>query len=141
MTEQGGKTAADVQALVDRSAFLSWMGIKVNSLGKDTIELIATWRPEWVVNPTLGQTQGGILAMLIDFAANFALFGSIERPVPTIDLRVDFHRMAKGCNLVVKGRVIRFGRQVATCEAEVFDEEGKLLASGRGSFLTAPVNQ
>jgi uncharacterized protein (TIGR00369 family) len=139
MVEQDVKTAKDVQTIVDRSAFLSWMGIKVTSLGEQSIEIIAAWRPEWVVNPTLGQTQGGIHAMLIDFAANFALFNSIGRPVPTIDLRVDYHRMAKGCDLVVKGRVVRFGRQVSTSEAEVFDNEGRLLASGRGSFLTAPV--
>jgi uncharacterized protein (TIGR00369 family) len=137
-SQQGGKTAADVQAIVDRSAFLSWMGIKVISLGEKTIEITAAWRPEWVANPTLGQTQGGIHATLIDFAANFALFNSIGRPLLTIDLRVDYHRMARGCNLVVKGCVIRLGRQVSTSEAEVFDDEGKLLASGRGSFLTTP---
>ncbi|MCS0497250.1 PaaI family thioesterase [Ancylobacter mangrovi] len=133
-----GKTAADVQAIVDRSPYLSWLGIEVLSLGDDTIEAKARWRPEWVANPGIGQTQGGIHAALIDFAANFALMNSIGRPVLTIDLRVDYHRIAIKGDLVARGRVIRLGKQVSSCEASIFDEAGRLLASGRGSFLTAP---
>lgn len=136
--EKLGKTAADVQAIVDRSAYLSWLGIKVLALGDDTIEVRASWRPEWVANPVIGQTQGGIHAALIDFAANLALMNTMGRPVLTIDLRVDYHRLATRGDLVAKGRVIKLGKQVSTCEAEIFDEAGRLLASGRGSFLTAP---
>lgn len=136
--EKLGKTAADVQAIVDRSPFLSWLGLQIQALGDDSIELKATWRPEWVANPALGQTQGGIHAALIDFAANLALMNSMGRPVLTIDLRVDYHRLATKGDLIAKGRVIKLGKQVSTCEAEIFDEAGRLLASGRGSFLTAP---
>ncbi|MCK9914299.1 PaaI family thioesterase [Microbacteriaceae bacterium K1510] len=135
-----GKTAADVQAVVDRSPYLSWLGIRVLSLGDETIEVRATFRPEWVANPAVGQTQGGIHAALIDFAASFALMNSIGRPAFTIDLRTDYHRAAKNCDLIAKGRVIKFGKQVSTCEAEIFDPEGRLIASGRGTFLTAPTS-
>lgn len=132
------KTAADVQAIVDRSAFLTWMGLKIEKLGPQSIDVRATWRPEWVANPDIGQTQGGIHAALIDFAANFALFSTMGRPVLTADLRVDYHRIATKGDLIAKGRVVKLGRTVSTCEAEIFDEEGRLLASGRGAFLTAP---
>ncbi len=135
-----GMTAADVQAVVDRSPYLTWLGVKVLTLGDETIEARATFRPEWVANPTVGQTQGGILAALIDFAACFALMNSIGRSAFTIDLRTDYHRAAKNCDLVAKGRVIKFGKQVSTCEAEIFDPEGRLIASGRGTFLTAPTS-
>jgi len=85
----------------------------------------------------VGQTQGGILAALIDFAADFALIKRVERPVPTIDMRVDYHKLAKRGDLVAKGRVIQFGRQFAVCEAQIYDEHGVLLASGRGTYLTS----
>lgn len=130
-------SAADVQKVVDRSPFLSWLGLKVLSLEDDEISVFATWRPEWVANPDRGQTQGGILGSLIDFAANFALFFQMRRPVLTIDLRIDYHRMATQGNLLAKGRVVKVGKTVSVCEAEIFDEAGKLVASGRGSFLTA----
>ena len=137
-TQKLGKTAADVQAIVDRSPFLSWLNLTILELGDDTIELKAAWRPEWVANPTIGQTQGGIHAALIDFAANLALMNSMGRPVLTVDLRVDYHRLAIKGDLTAKGRVIKLGKQVSTCEAEIYDEAGRLLASGRGTFLTAP---
>lgn len=139
--ETHNKTAADVQAIVDRSAFLSWLGLKVRSVGPDTIEAKATWRPEWVANPKVGQTQGGIHAALIDFAANLAMINKMGGPVLTIDLRVDYHRIAIGGDLIVRGRVVKFGRTVGTSEAEVLDEQGRLLASGRGSFLTTQTSE
>lgn len=135
------KTAADVQAIIDRSAYLSWLGLKVLDLGPDSIEVKATWRPEWVANPVVGQTQGGIHAALIDFAANLAMITQMGGPVLTIDLRVDYHRVAMKGDLIVKGKVIKFGRTVSTSQAEVIDEQGKLLASGRGSFLTSQTSE
>jgi uncharacterized protein (TIGR00369 family) len=137
-TAKLGKTAADVQEIIDRSAFLSWLGISVLNLGDETIEVRATWRSEWVANPLVGQTQGGILAALVDFAACFALMNSIGRPAMTIDMRTDFHRAAKKCDLIARGRVIKLGKQVSVCEAEILDDQGRLIASGRGTFLTAP---
>ena len=56
----------DVQAIIDRSPYLTWLGLNVLSLGGERISASATWRPEWVANPDRGQTQGGILAALID---------------------------------------------------------------------------
>ncbi|MDB5797405.1 MAG: PaaI family thioesterase [Paucimonas sp.] len=131
-------TLEDVQALIDRGPYLSWLGLKVLDLGEDSIEVKATWRPEWVANLKLMQTHGGILAALIDFAADFALVKNIGRPVPTIDMRVDYHRLAKPGDLTVKGKVIKFGKQFSVCEAQIYDQAGALIASGRGSYITAP---
>jgi uncharacterized protein (TIGR00369 family) len=58
--------------------------------------------------------------------------------VPTIDMRVDYHRLAKPGDLTAKGRVIKLGRQFSVCEAEIRDAAGELIASGRGSYITAP---
>jgi len=129
-------TAGHVQAIVGRSPFLSWIGLRVVSLEMDKIEAVATWRPEWVANPVAGQTQGGIHAALIDFAANFAMMKRMGGPVLTIDLSIDYHRVARKGDLTVRGQVVKFGRTVASSHAQVFDAEGRLIASGRGAFLT-----
>jgi uncharacterized protein (TIGR00369 family) len=129
----------EVQELISRGPYLRWLGLNVLSVGEDSIEVKATWREEWVANPKLGQTHGGILAALIDFAADFSLVHSIGRPVPTIDMRVDYHRLATRGDLIAKGRVIKLGKQFSVCEAQIFDEGGKLIASGRGTYITAPI--
>ena len=131
-------SAQEVQAIIARSPYLSWLGLQVLELREDEITVKATWREEWVANPTIGQTQGGILAALVDFAADFALMGRLGRPVPTIDMRIDYHRMAKRGDLIAKGHVVKLGTQFSVCEATIHEEAGVLIASGRGVYLTAP---
>jgi uncharacterized protein (TIGR00369 family) len=127
-----------VQALITRAPFHQWLGIKVMAVHPDGVELKATWREEWVVNPERRYTHGGILAALIDLAADYALVGRTGRGVPTIDMRVDYHAAALPGDLTVRGKVIKWGSQFSVAEAEIFDQQGKLLASGRGTYLTAP---
>ena len=131
-------TLERVQALVTRAPYHQWLGLKVIALHDDGVELKATWREEWVVNPDRRYTHGGVLAALVDLAADWAMVTRTGRGVPTIDLRVDYHAAAMPGDLTAKGKVIRFGGQFSTAEAHVFDAAGKLLASGRGTYLTAP---
>jgi uncharacterized protein (TIGR00369 family) len=127
-----------VQALITRAPFHQWLGLEVVALGEDAIELKAKWREEWVVNVDRRYTHGGILAALVDLAADWALVKRTGRGVPTIDMRIDYHAAAMPGDLTVKGRVVRSGSQFSTAEAHVYDREGKLVASGRGTYFTAP---
>jgi uncharacterized protein (TIGR00369 family) len=131
-------TLEKVQALVTRGPYHQWLGLKVTALHDDGVELTATWREEWVVNPDRGYTHGGVLAALIDLGADWAMVKKTGRGVPTIDLRVDYHSVAMPGDLTVRGKVVRMGSQISTAEAHVYDAQGKLLASGRGTYLTAP---
>jgi uncharacterized protein (TIGR00369 family) len=127
-----------VQALITRAPYHQWLGLKVLAVSDDGIDLQATWREEWVVNPDRRYTHGGVLAALVDLAADWALVKRTGRGVPTIDLRVDYHAAAMPGDLMVKGRVVKAGGQFSTAEAHVYDAQGKLLASGRGTYFTAP---
>ena len=131
-------TVEQVQALVTRAPFHRWLGLTVTAFGDDSIEIKAKWREEWVVNTERGITHGGVLAALIDLAADWAMVKQIGRGVPTIDMRVDYHRPALRGDLTARGRIIRIGAQFSTAEAQIFDQDGKLVASGRGTYLTAP---
>src|ERR1700722_17051992 len=128
----------DVQKLISRGPFHQWLGLKVIAVGSGTIELTATWREEWVVNPDRGYTHGGVLAALVDLAADWAMVKKTGRGVPTIDLRVDYHAAAMPGDLTARGKVVRFGGQFSTAEAHIYDAKGKLIASGRGTYSTAP---
>jgi uncharacterized protein (TIGR00369 family) len=127
-----------VQQLISRGPYHQWLGIKVLAIHDDGIEIKATWREEWIVNPERRYTHGGILAALIDLAADWALIKHTGRGVPTIDMRIDYHAAAMPGDLVARGKIIKSGRQFSTAEGQVFDSEGGLLASGRGTYFTAP---
>ena len=131
-------TLEQVQALVTRAPFHKWLGLNVVAVGDDWIEIKATWREEWVVNVDRKFTHGGILATLIDLGADWAMVKKLGRGVPTIDMRVDYHAIALPGDLTIKGKVIRMGGQFSVSEASIFDAQGKLLASGRGTYFTAP---
>jgi uncharacterized protein (TIGR00369 family) len=130
-------TPAAVEEMITRGPFNKWLGLRIQKVDEEGIELAATWREEWVVNPQRRYTHGGILAAIIDVAADWALVAHTGRGVPTIDMRVDYHRAAMPGDLTAKGRIVKLGTQFSVSEASVYDKEGALLASGRGVYLTA----
>ncbi|HXV09672.1 MAG TPA: PaaI family thioesterase [Burkholderiales bacterium] len=126
-----------LQELITRGPFNKWLSFTVLKAGDDGVEIKAGWREEWVVNPERRYTHGGILAAIIDVAADYAIAARLGRPVPTIDLRVDYHKAAKPGDVTAKARVVRMGSQYSTAEASLYDKEGELVASGRGTYFTA----
>ena len=142
MTREGSvsvdMTVDKVQELITRAPYHQWLGLKVIAVHDDGIEVKATWREDWVVNPERRYTHGGVLAALVDLGADWAMVRKTGRGVPTIDMRVDYHAAAMPGDLTVRGRIVRMGSQFSTAEAQVFDAQGKLIASGRGTYFTAP---
>jgi uncharacterized protein (TIGR00369 family) len=139
MSEAATMTLEQVQEIVTRAPYHKWLGLQVIAVHDDGIEIKAKWREEWVVNLEKRFTHGGILAALIDLGADWAMVRKTRRGVPTIDMRVDYHAVAMPGDLTIKGKIVRMGSQFSCAEAQVFDAQGKLLASGRGTYLTAPL--
>jgi uncharacterized protein (TIGR00369 family) len=126
-----------LQELIGRGPFNKWLNFTVLKAGADGVELKAAWREEWVVNPERRYTHGGILAAIVDVAADYAIAAQLGRPVPTIDIRLDYHKAAMPGDITAKARVVRMGSQYSTAEAYLYDQDGALVASGRGTYFTA----
>jgi len=120
---------------INRSPFNRWLGMACVDAGDDHVVIAIKWREELISSPELRTTHGGVLATLIDCAADYAVALKVDHPVPTMDLRVDYHRVATPGDLRAEGRVVHLGRRFATADARVFDMDGKLVASGRGLYL------
>ncbi|MFL6565830.1 MAG: PaaI family thioesterase [Burkholderiales bacterium] len=127
-------TKEELQARLRVAKLHQWLGLEVLEAGEAGITVKAAWRDEWIVNPARGYTHGGILATLVDVVADYALAAHLGGPAPTVDLRVDYHKAALQGDLTVKGRVVRRGGSFACCEAHVYDKDGELVASGRGTY-------
>lgn len=125
-----------LDAMVRDSPFHRWLGVTLKSLTADSVEILLPWREEFVSDPVVRYTHGGILAALIDLAGDYAVAAKLGRGVPTVDMRVDYHRSAQPGPLVARATVIKLGGTLATAEARVFDEQQRLVASGRGVYLT-----
>jgi uncharacterized protein (TIGR00369 family) len=131
-------TIEKLQQIISRGPFNQWLNFTILKIDAAGIELKAAWREEWIVNPDRRYTHGGILAAIVDVAADYAIAAQLGRPVPTIDIRVDYHKAAMPGDLTAKAKIVRSGSQYSTAEAYVYDQEGALVASGRGTYFTAP---
>lgn len=127
---------ATLGAQVRSAPFHRWLGVELTRLESDFVELALPWREEFISDPTIRYTHGGILAAFIDLAADYAIAARLGRGVPTVDLRVDYHKAALPGPLHARASVIKLGGTLATAEARVYDEKQALIASGRGVYLT-----
>jgi uncharacterized protein (TIGR00369 family) len=82
-----------------------------------------------------GYFHGGITATIADNAAGIAavtLFDAQSEPL-TVEFKVNLIAPARGDRLIARGRVIKPGRTLSICQAEVFgvsDGEEILVATG-----------
>jgi uncharacterized protein (TIGR00369 family) len=136
MTEELETDLETLNARMKRGPYHQWLGLEITEVGDGEITIEVPWRDEFVVNPEGGYVHGGILATLIDLTADWAIATKLGRPFPTVDIRIDYHSPATKTRLRVKGRIARLGSNFTTSEAFVEDENGKLLASGRGTYYT-----
>ena len=136
MSEAQLLSLEQVQAIFDASPFISFLQLKVTGLDHAKAEITVTMpmRPELERRAGTGQFHGGPLASFIDTVGDFAVGMAVGGGVPTITLRVDYVRPAIGKLVTGTARVRRLGKLVALVDVDVFDEQGKLCAVGRGTY-------
>lgn len=126
-----------LQAMVDRSPFNRFLGMKAESIDEDKLVLSIRWREDLISSPERQSTHGGVLAAMVDCCCDYVIAARVGRALPTVDLRVDYHRAATPGDLHVEARIVQLGSTLASAEARVHDLNGKLIASGKGVYLTA----
>ena len=109
---------------------------EVISQEEGRIEIHFRVRPELTIGE--GVVQGGIVASMLDMTMAFSDNGNIS----TASLHVDILRPVTGKTLKVVGHVTRRGRRIVFIEAEMTNDQGKLVARGRQTAVplskTAP---
>jgi len=92
-------------------------------------------RPEFERLAGSGQWHGGPIAAAIDTVGDYALAMLIGKPLPTINLRVDYLRPAKH-TLTLAAVVRRNGKTVGVVDIDVRNEDDELVAIGRANYST-----
>lgn len=131
---------ARLQALIDRSPFSTWLGMRVVMAGADGVEITADWRHDFVSAPERMALHGGVTAGLLDATAVFAVIARTAGLAATVDFRVDYHAIPAPEPMRLTGRLLRFGRRISTADASLFDGRGNLAASGRATVMALEAN-
>lgn len=130
-------TADELNRALEDAPFRSWLPAVVTAVAADgSVELRVPWQPGWGNGGEGGYTHGGVLAALVDLAAECAVMAAFGAPAPTIDLSIRYLAPTREEALVARGSLIRKGRSVTVAEARVEREDGTLVATGSGGFAT-----
>lgn len=125
-----------LQAHMDASPFIANAGMRITQIDKDaeTLSMTMPLKPEFERAPGTGQFHGGPIAALIDTAGCFGLIMVQGHGVPTVNFRTDYLRPAMNTSLRAEASVRRVGRTVGVVDVDVYDDNNKLVAVGRGTF-------
>lgn len=131
-------TSAEIQAMLDKSPFIAFMGLKVTEAdpAQEQLTMTCAMRPEFERGAGTGQWHGGPIAAIIDTVGDYVLIMALRRGLPTINFRVDYLRPAIKTSLTTTARVRRAGRSVGVVDVDVYDDRKALVAVGRATYST-----
>jgi uncharacterized protein (TIGR00369 family) len=118
------------------SPYHRFLGLQLVRYEDGLVEIVMPFREEFLREDGSDWLHGGIIASLIDIAGDYAIYSRTAGDVPTVDLRVDYLRPAKRGRLTAIGRIVKVGRRVGVADVEVKDEQGQVVAVGRGVYAS-----
>lgn len=105
--------------------------------GSVTIHL--TIRPEFCRLPNRPEVHGGVVAALMDITGHAAVAARVLHSVATVDMRVDYLRLASGTSLTTVGTIVKIGRTIGVVDISMRDDQNRLVAIGRATYVTMQV--
>lgn len=133
-------TLERLQEVLDEPPYQKFLGVRAVSFDREAgrVEIRLPFKDELCRSSTRAEIHGGVTAALIDIAGDYALAILLGGGVPTVDLRVDFLRMAVATDLTAIAAVVKKGRTLGVVNVEVTDGQGRLVAIGRGTYFVKP---
>jgi uncharacterized protein (TIGR00369 family) len=131
-------TKEELQAHLDRSPFIAFLGLKVTEAdpARQQVTMTCEMKPEFERGVGTGQWHGGPIAAIIDTVGDYALAMGLRRGLPTVNFRVDYLRPAVKTKLIITAVVRRTGKSVGVVDVDVFNEQRALVAVGRATYST-----
>lgn len=130
-------SGADVMAqFLPQSPFVAKLGVIAEALDDDEVRLRLPWDP---TNTTMGDmVHGGAVATLADLTVMAAAWCGAQVPDNmrgvTVSMALDYMAPARATDLIGIGRVLRRGRSLVNCEAEIVDTAGMLVAKAIATY-------
>jgi uncharacterized protein (TIGR00369 family) len=125
-----------ISQFLPQSPFVAKLGIVADKLEEHEVRLRLPWDPSGV---TLGDmVHGGAIATLADVTVMAAAWCGAEAPPElrgvTVSMTLDFMAPARATDVIGVGRVLRRGRSLVNCEAEIVDAQGELVAKALATY-------
>ncbi|WP_162054801.1 PaaI family thioesterase [Pontibacter pamirensis] len=130
----------DIREKLARQGFMKLTGFNITKIEVGSIEGELTMEDQHLQQ--MGFAHGGLIATVADIVAGFAAASLVPKghSVVTAELKVSYLNPGVGEKLWAKGYVIKSGRRLSFCEAEVYvikeDHEPLLIAKATTTMAT-----
>ena len=114
--------------------FAQLIGMRLEDLRMDEATISVEIRDD--LRQPSGVLHGGVTAALIDTAMAFAVRTRLEptAATATIDLTVHYLRPLVEGRATCIAKTVRAGKRIFTVSAEVFNSDGKIIATGLSTY-------
>jgi uncharacterized protein (TIGR00369 family) len=132
---------ARVEQFLERQYFMKHIGFDLNVIEKGRAE--GEMQIQTIHHQQRGLVHGGVIATIADITAGFAAYTMVpeDHHVVTGEIKVSYLNPGVGSKLRSVGWVLKSGRKLQFCEAEVYDirREGEILiAKASASMVVIP---
>lgn len=137
--------AADrVTAMLARQSFIAWLGVRVLSAGRGSVELELPYRAD--LTQQNGFFHGGVVGTLADITGGYAGTSLLDdgQNILTVEYKVNMMAPAVGERLIGRGRVARGGRTLVVTNIDILavrDGAEKLCATALQTLMILPAAQ
>ena len=125
---------AAIRAHVNHCPYFNLLSMKIDAIemGRSLLEVDVQ---EKHLQP-YGIVHGGVYASLIDAAAFWAAYSTIESTaMTTVEMKLNYLAPAASGRFMARGKSIKSGKTICLSEATVFDDQEKMLAHGTVTLM------
>ncbi len=128
-----------IEKFLERQHFMKLVGFDLNVIEEGRTEGWLDLREEH--KQQVGLVHGGVTATLADIVAGFAAFTVVkeDQHVVTGEIKISYFTPGRGQKLHAKGWVVKQGKKMNFCEAEVWALDGEkktLIAKATTTMVT-----
>jgi len=109
-----------VRVSFSRQAFMRFLGVEIRHLAPGEVDLVLPFRAD--LTQQHGYFHAGTTATIADSAAGYAALSLFPEGtgVLTTEFKINLLNPGRGDEIVARGRVIKSGRTLSVCRADVY---------------------
>jgi len=126
---------------ITQTPFHQWLLPELLEVNEEagSVTLRLPIRPEFCRLPGRPELHGAIVAAMVDISGHASIAAKVLHSVATVDLRVDYLRLAAGTELTAVATVVKIGRTIGFVDVRISDDQKRLVAIGRATYVTKNV--
>jgi len=104
----------------DRQGLMAHLGARLGRVEPGQVEIEVAFREE--LTQQQGRFHGGVTTTIADSACGYSALTlmAADSEVLTVEFKINLFAPAQGDRLVARGRVVRSGRTLSVCQADVY---------------------